>query len=92
VTEELGIELPVFSVGYRCEYDDVVGDWTRLREIDDRGALLVRPDRYIAWRASTRPANPQGALLAALRQLLDRGEEASAPRARPSGAVEAPGA
>ncbi|HJT91788.1 MAG TPA: FAD-dependent monooxygenase, partial [Mycobacterium sp.] len=49
VSAELGIELPVYAVGYRCEYDDVLGDWAALREIDDRGALLIRPDRHIAW-------------------------------------------
>jgi 2,4-dichlorophenol 6-monooxygenase len=70
VADELGIELPVFSVGFRCEYDDVLGDWARLREIDDRGAVLVRPDRHIAWRAMTRPASPRDALAAALRSAL----------------------
>ena len=70
ISAELGIELPVYAVGYRCEYDDVLGDWAALREIDDRGALLVRPDRHIAWRAHTRPDDPQGALRAAVRQAL----------------------
>lgn len=72
LSAELGIKLPVYSVGFRCEYDDVVGEWTRMREIDDRGALLVRPDRHIAWRALTRPDSPTDALGAALRQALDR--------------------
>lgn len=30
---------------------DVYCDWQRVREIDEDGALLVRPDGYIAWRA-----------------------------------------
>jgi 2,4-dichlorophenol 6-monooxygenase len=68
--DELGIELPVYPVGYRCEYDDVLGDWAALREIDDRGALLIRPDRHIAWRAHTRPDNPETALRTALRHAL----------------------
>ncbi|HEY0507499.1 MAG TPA: FAD-dependent monooxygenase [Blastococcus sp.] len=29
---------------------DVYGDWFRLREIEEAGALLVRPDGYVAWR------------------------------------------
>jgi 2,4-dichlorophenol 6-monooxygenase len=70
VSAELGIELPVYPVGYRCEYDDVLGDWAALREIDDRGALLVRPDRHIAWRSHTRTDNPEATLRAALRQAL----------------------
>lgn len=72
VSAELGIDLPVFAVGLRCEYDDVVNEWGRVREIDDRGALLVRPDRHIAWRALTRPKSPRDALGSALRQVLAR--------------------
>ena len=70
VSAEFGIELPVYAVGYRCEYDDVLGDWAGLREIEDRGALLVRPDRHIAWRSHGRPDRPEDALRAALRHAL----------------------
>lgn len=70
VSAELQIELPVFAVDYRCEYDDVLGDWNKVREIDDRGALLVRPDQHIAWRSFTLPSSPRDALAEALRQCL----------------------
>lgn len=70
IAAELGIELPVRRIGSRCDYDDVLGDWAALREIDDRGALLVRPDRHIAWRAHTRVDNPEQALRSAIRQAL----------------------
>ena len=70
VSAELGIELPVYVVGYRCEYDDVLGEWEAVREIDDRGALLVRPDRFIAWRSAGRPESPEAVLRAAVRQAL----------------------
>ncbi|MHA6780712.1 FAD-dependent monooxygenase [Pseudonocardia saturnea] len=30
--------------------EDVYRDWARIREIHEAGALLVRPDGYIAWR------------------------------------------
>ncbi|MGW6425064.1 FAD-dependent monooxygenase [Nocardia sp. NPDC055053] len=72
VEEELGIELPVFAVGYHCEYDDVLGDWAKVREIDDHGALLIRPDRHIAWRSATCPEAPIDSLLDAVRQALAR--------------------
>lgn len=71
---ELGIELPVFFVGARCEYDDVVGDWVRVREIGDRGALLVQPDRHIAGRAFDLPSRPADALSHALRHVLARAD------------------
>jgi 2,4-dichlorophenol 6-monooxygenase len=32
--------------------EDLYHDWHRVREIDEGGALLVRPDGYIAWRQS----------------------------------------
>ena len=32
--------------------EDLYHDWHRVREIDEGGALLVRPDGYIAWRHS----------------------------------------
>jgi 2,4-dichlorophenol 6-monooxygenase len=72
VASELGIELPVFRVGYRCEYDDVLGDWGRIREMNDAGALLMRPDGHIAWRARSAQASPQAVLMGALRQVLAR--------------------
>ena len=72
VAAEFGVDLPVYPVGYRCEYDDVLGDWTRIREVDDDGALLVRPDRHIAWRCKTAPDDPAGTLRAVLRQVLNR--------------------
>ena len=29
---------------------DPYGEWQRKREIDEAGALLIRPDGYVAWR------------------------------------------
>ena len=62
VSQEFGIRLPVYKIGYRCPYDDVLGQWNAIREITDRGALLVRPDRHIAWRCLDRPDDPVQAL------------------------------
>ncbi|KAF4970525.1 hypothetical protein FZEAL_10020 [Fusarium zealandicum] len=70
VSKELDFELPVYDVGHRCTYDDVLGEWSSRREISDRGALLVRPDRHIAWRSAARPQDPTAALRSALRQVL----------------------
>ena len=70
VSAELGIELPVYSVGLRCEYDDVTNDWAKVREVGDQGAVLIRPDRFIAWRSTDLPEAPGKALSDALRQVL----------------------
>ncbi|MFC7344213.1 FAD-dependent oxidoreductase [Saccharopolyspora griseoalba] len=74
IARETGIDLPVRTVDYRGEYHDVLGRWRRLREVGDDGALLVRPDRHIAWRSFDMPESPRDALRAALLQVLSRGE------------------
>lgn len=72
VSTELGLDIPVFSVGYRCDFDDVYGDWTRVREVGEDGAILVRPDRYIAWRCPQLPADPVAALRETMSAILAR--------------------
>lgn len=56
----LGIELPVHRLG----------GWEKAYGVTPGGASLVRPDRFVAWRAQ----GPEGAgaLEAALRSVLDR--------------------
>ncbi|WP_431972408.1 FAD-dependent monooxygenase [Nocardia sp. bgisy134] len=68
----LGIELPVYSIGLRCEYDDIVGDWVAIREVGDQGAILVRPDRHIAWRSMGLRDKPAEELRTALDHVLAR--------------------
>ena len=46
--------------------------WVRQREIQSDGAILVRPDRFIAWRASTAADDPLGELADAVGQILAR--------------------
>ena len=41
--------LDVIQVGSR-EYRDVYGIWNAKSEIHESGAVLVRPDGYVAWR------------------------------------------
>ena len=50
--------------------DDVSGDWARRREIDDRGCILVRPDRFVAWRSHDSVADPVEALREVLTEIL----------------------
>ncbi|WP_326836646.1 FAD-dependent monooxygenase [Amycolatopsis rhabdoformis] len=70
---ELGLDLRVLTVG-ADDARDSYGDWTRASEIDEAGALLVRPDGYIAWRHPTGAAEPEATtvLLAALKSVLSR--------------------
>src|SRR6266568_1212896 len=63
---ELGIEVPVVRVG-APGFRDAYGEWARLREIDEDGCLLVRPDGYIAWRQVSAPGDAGESLGRALR-------------------------
>lgn len=73
VGERLGIAIDVVSIGGpNCDAQDVYGRWSSLRGITDNGALLVRPDRHVAWRTAemgTR-GEPGAVLEQALRQVL----------------------
>ena len=46
--------------------------WLRHRQIASGGAVLVRPDRFIAWRHPAGTGDPRAALAAALSQVLAR--------------------
>lgn len=70
VGSELGVEIVAQPVGLRQANDDVSGDWARKREIDDRGCILVRPDRFVAWRSHDLVADPVGALREVLTEIL----------------------
>ncbi|KAL9079888.1 MAG: hypothetical protein Q9157_001290 [Trypethelium eluteriae] len=45
------IKINVYSIGRGQDYQDTFYMWEDRREVDDNGAVLVRPDRSIAWRS-----------------------------------------
>jgi 2,4-dichlorophenol 6-monooxygenase len=74
VGERLGVDVTPVVIGPGQEYDDLYGDWARVRGIDDGGALLARPDNYVAFRqvGDASDADAEAALESALRTVLDR--------------------
>jgi len=72
---------------------DPYGYWRGIREIDEAGAILVRPDGYVAWRQSAavwEENEAQRQLDAALSALLDRpvGVHLDRPDAREDYSIE----
>lgn len=75
----IGGALPVTVVGV----DDADEAWRAAREIGDDGALLVRPDRKVAWRAAEMPGDPSMVLDDALAVILRGGDVPAADPAEP---------
>jgi 2,4-dichlorophenol 6-monooxygenase len=72
VAADLGVPLEAVVIGPGREITDLYYDWARLREVEEDGALLVRPDKHIGWRSMTLPQDPERELRAALAALLGR--------------------
>jgi 2,4-dichlorophenol 6-monooxygenase len=73
ITSELGVPIKAVRIGLRQDFDDVDGEWIKIREVSDHGCLLVRPDRFIAWRSHDLPSDPTTALRRAMLSVLGRG-------------------
>ena len=73
VAASLGVPVTAVVIGPGREVTDLYFDWAKLREVSESGALLVRPDKHVAWRADTLPDDPTAALHDALAQVLGRG-------------------
>ncbi|QHG85532.1 aromatic ring hydroxylase (plasmid) [Rhodococcus rhodochrous] len=67
---KFGIRIHHAAVG--TDYKDTDGQWTKVREIADDGAILVRPDNHVAWRAMSVPTDPTADLIAAVGTVLHR--------------------
>ena len=59
-------------IGPGRDVDDLYYDWADRREVQESGALLVRPDKHVGWRSDDLPDDPEEALLSALRAILHR--------------------
>lgn len=55
VSEQLRVKINAVTIGWRLDWEDINGDWNRLRGVEEDGAILVRPDLFVAWRAQTLP-------------------------------------
>lgn len=73
VAEKLGVEMEAVRIGlYSGDYRDSRGAWLKQRQIGEDGAMLVRPDRYVAFRSDSMVRDPAHILIHALSEVLDR--------------------
>jgi 2,4-dichlorophenol 6-monooxygenase len=72
VAKRLDLPLAAVVIGPGRQFDDLYYAWAEQREVQESGALLVRPDKHIGWRSDQLPDDPEEALLSALRSILHR--------------------
>jgi len=68
----LGIPIAVHQIGPRGDALDPDGAWAQATGLLPGGALLVRPDDFVGWRADRLPARPEHELRQALSAILVR--------------------
>ena len=59
VAASLGIKFSAYRVGSDGDFLDLENTWQTRMGVSAKGAMLVRPDGFVAWRANTLPTNPQ---------------------------------
>jgi 2-polyprenyl-6-methoxyphenol hydroxylase-like FAD-dependent oxidoreductase len=68
----LGVRLDVYGVGPGGDVEDPDRAFASASGIGTEGAVLVRPDGFVAWRAADAAGDPVGVLYAALARSLAR--------------------
>lgn len=72
VAARLGINLQAVVIGPGRNVEDLYFEWARVREVDESGVILVRPDKIIAWRSASVVDDPAVALEDVLVRVLSR--------------------
>lgn len=70
VSKALGIEIKAYSIGWNQDYEDMYFDWARRREVEEDGCILVRPDRFVAWRSKEMISDTEAKLERVMRKIL----------------------
>ena len=70
VSKTVGVEIKSYSIGWKEDYEDVYCDWEKRRDIEEDGCVLVRPDRFVAWRSKGMIEDPKAKLEAVMKRVL----------------------
>lgn len=52
VEKALGVTVLACSIGFRQDYEDSYRYWTRICDFQETECVLVRLDRFVAWRSN----------------------------------------
>jgi hypothetical protein len=76
-SETLGIPIAFHRIGATGDALDSDGSWVQATGLAPDGALLVRPDDFVGWRADALPSDPEGDLRQTVSAVLGRTDFAS---------------
>ena len=66
-----GVEIAPFVIGPGRDLTDLYGEWANMKEINEAGCVLIRPDAHVGWRAAE-AGDEENRLTAALASILGR--------------------
>jgi putative polyketide hydroxylase len=70
VAGSLGIKLAAYHVGADGDLLDLENGWQTRMGVEASGAVLVRPDGFVAWSTNTLPSSPEPLLEQVLATIL----------------------
>lgn len=70
--ERYGVPVDVVCIGAPGQPEDRSNTWSKLRQVEEEGAILVRPDVHVGWRCARAPADAAIALSDALGKILSK--------------------
>lgn len=70
VGDRLGLRIQVHTIGRGCDFEDSYGDFWNVAGVEDGGAVLVRPDMIVGWRAMDSSGDPTRRLAEVMDALL----------------------
>src|SRR5439155_246576 len=73
-----GVPVDVVTVGSGGDYQSADGRWDSVSGTEPGGAVLVRPDGHVAWRAARATDDPVGRVSEVLGKILNRKVNVSA--------------
>lgn len=74
ISQSTGIPINSYGIGFGLDYHDVYREWYTRRQVEDDGCVLVRPDRFVAWRSAKMVPDCESKLSRVLDQILSRDE------------------
>ena len=66
------MELAAYRLGADGDLADLDDGWQAKLGMSPEGAVLVRPDGFVAWRTRTLPSNPERSLEQVISSILCR--------------------